>query len=147
MNIETFVTLSTSHKPPSHKPEQPLYCLPLMFTLQSLDNYEVFLQNRKKLQIEGKPSLPICCYRVFLQIIIFVRNEGKPVIFKEMSDNQRRVYIDTAQLYEAFMAAYHKSRAYRGGMHWKKAKGREYLFRSRDRYGYGKSLGPPITGN
>jgi hypothetical protein len=70
------------------------------------------------------------------------RSEGKPMIFKEMSDNQRRVYIDTAQLYEAFMAAYHKSRAYRGGMHWKKAKGREYLFRSRDRYGYGKSLGP-----
>jgi len=64
------------------------------------------------------------------------------MIFKEMSDNQRRVYIDTAQLYEAFMATYHKSRAYRGGMHWKKAKGREYLFRSRDRYGYGKSLGP-----
>ena len=63
------------------------------------------------------------------------------MIFKEMSDNQRRVYIDTAQLYEAFMAAYHKSRAYRGGMQWKKAKGREYLFRSRDRYGYGKSLG------
>lgn len=27
-------------------------------------------------------------------------------------------------------------------MHWKKSKGREYLFRSRDRYGYGKSLGP-----
>jgi len=37
---------------------------------------------------------------------------------------------------------YHKSRAYRGGMHWKKSKGREYLFRTRDRYGYGKSLGP-----
>lgn len=62
--------------------------------------------------------------------------------FKEMSDNQRRVYIDTAQLYDALMATYHKSRAYRGGMHWKKAKGREYLFKSRDRYGYGKSLGP-----
>jgi hypothetical protein len=26
-------------------------------------------------------------------------------------------------------------------MHWKKVKGREYLFRSRDRFGYGKSLG------
>ena len=26
-------------------------------------------------------------------------------------------------------------------MHWKKAKSREYLFRSHDRYGYGKSLG------
>jgi hypothetical protein len=64
------------------------------------------------------------------------------MVFNEMSDNQRRIFIDTAQLYEAFMTAYHKSRAYRGGMHWKKAKGREYLFRSRDRYGYGKSLGP-----
>ena len=62
--------------------------------------------------------------------------------FKELSDNQRRVYIDAVQLYEAYLAAYHKGRAYRGGMHWKKAKGREYLFRSRDRYGYGNSLGP-----
>ena len=64
------------------------------------------------------------------------------MVFQEMSDNQRRVYIDTAQLYETYLSAYHKGRAYRGGMHWKKAKGREYLFRSRDRYGYGKSLGP-----
>ncbi len=74
--------------------------------------------------------------------INFCRNEGKPIIFQELSDNQRRVYIDTAQLYEAYLSAYHKGRAYRGGMHWKKAKGREYLFRSRDRYGYGNSLGP-----
>ena len=58
------------------------------------------------------------------------------MVFNEMSDNQRRIFIDAAQLYEAFMAVHHKSRAYRGGMHWKKAKGRDYLFRSRDRYGY-----------
>ena len=64
------------------------------------------------------------------------------MIFKELNDNQRRIFIDAVQLYEAFTATYHKSRSYRGGMHWKKAKGREYLFRSRDRYGYGKSLGP-----
>ena len=64
------------------------------------------------------------------------------MIFKEMSDTQRRVYIDAAQVYDSFMEAYHKGRAYRGGMHWKKAKGREYLFRTLDRYGYGKSLGP-----
>ena len=64
------------------------------------------------------------------------------MVFQELSDNQRRVYIDAAQLYEAYLAAYRKGRAYRGGMHWKKAKGREYLFRSRDRYGYGSSLGP-----
>lgn len=60
----------------------------------------------------------------------------------ELTDNQRRIAIDTAQLHEAYMDAYFKSRAYRGGMHWKKARDKEYLFRSLDRYGYGKSLGP-----
>jgi hypothetical protein len=60
----------------------------------------------------------------------------------EMNDDQRRIYIDTAQLYETYMDAFTKSRAYRGGMHWKKVKDKEYLFRSLDRYGYGKSLGP-----
>lgn len=63
------------------------------------------------------------------------------MFFKEMTDNQRRVHIDTVQLYDAFMDAYQKGRSYAGGMHWKKSKGREYLFRTRDRYGYGKSLG------
>lgn len=60
---------------------------------------------------------------------------------QEMKDNQRRIFIDTVQLYDAFKAVLHKNRSYKGGMHWKKAKGREYLFRSHDRYGYGKSLG------
>ncbi len=60
----------------------------------------------------------------------------------EMSANQRRIFIDAAQLYEAYITAFRENRSYRGGMHWKKSKGREYLFRSRDRYGYGSSLGP-----
>jgi len=64
------------------------------------------------------------------------------MFYSEMNDNQRRVFIDTVQLYDAFRSALHKNRSYKGGMHWKKAKGREYLFRSHDRYGYGKSLGP-----
>jgi len=64
------------------------------------------------------------------------------MIFKEMTDNQRRVFIDTVQLHEAFVSAFNKNLSYRGGMHWKKSKSREYLFRSRDRFGYGKSLGP-----
>jgi len=64
------------------------------------------------------------------------------MIFKEMTDNQRRVFIDTVQLHEAFVSAFKKNLSCRGGMHWKKSKGREYLFRSRDRFGYGKSLGP-----
>ena len=63
-------------------------------------------------------------------------------MFNEMSDNQRRVYLDAAQLYEAYISAFQKNRSYRGGMHWKKAKGRQYLFKTRDRYGYGESLGP-----
>ncbi len=67
--------------------------------------------------------------------------EGLPVL-KEMTDTQRRVFIDAVQLYEAYLEAFHNSLSYRGGMHWKKSKGREYLFRSTDRYGHGKSLGP-----
>ena len=64
------------------------------------------------------------------------------MIFSEMSDNQRRVYIDATQLYEAYVETFRKNRSYRGGMHWKKSKDKAYLFRSRDRMGYGKSLGP-----
>jgi len=63
------------------------------------------------------------------------------LFFKKMTDNQRRVFIDTVQLYEAFLDTHQKFLSYAGGMHWKKSKGHEYLFRSRDRYGYGKSLG------
>lgn len=78
---------------------------------------------------------------VFLQISIFVKRWKTKMPSFEMDDEQRRTYIDAAQLHEAYMDAFTKSRAYRGGMHWKKAKGKEYLFRSLDRYGYGKSLG------
>lgn len=65
-----------------------------------------------------------------------------PVTPVEMSANQRRIFLDTIQLHDAYQDAWRKGRSYQGGMHWKKAKGREYLFRTRDRYGYGKSLGP-----
>lgn len=40
------------------------------------------------------------------------------------------------------MDAFRKGRAFHGGMHWKKSKGREYLFRTHDRFGNGRSLGP-----
>lgn len=61
--------------------------------------------------------------------------------FYELNNNQRRVFIDTAQVYEAYRDILKKEHAYKGGMHWKKAKDREYLFRTQDRHGYGKSLG------
>lgn len=60
----------------------------------------------------------------------------------EMSDTQRRVFIDSVQLFQAYQETFRERRSHRGGMHWKKAKGKEYLFRSTDRYGHGKSLGP-----
>jgi hypothetical protein len=80
--------------------------------------------------------------RVFLQYATIHILKENPMIYREMTDNQRRVFIDTVQLYDAFAATLYKNRSYKGGMHWKKAKAREYLFRSHDRYGYGKSLGP-----
>ena len=60
----------------------------------------------------------------------------------EWTENQRRVFIDATQIHDAWREADRKTRAYQGGMHWKTAKGRQYLFRTRDRRGYGNSLGP-----
>ncbi len=64
------------------------------------------------------------------------------MILKELTDNQSKFFIDTVQLYDAYKDAFERNRAYRGGMHWKKSKNKEYLFRTKDRYGNGKSLGP-----
>ena len=62
--------------------------------------------------------------------------------FSELSDNQRRIYIDAVQVYEAYLDAIEKNRSYKGGIRWKKVKGKEYLYRTRVRYGHGESLGP-----
>jgi hypothetical protein len=62
--------------------------------------------------------------------------------FSEMETEQARIFIDATQLNDSFREAYRNAYTYRGGMHWKKAKGKEYLFRSRGGYGAGKSLGP-----
>ncbi len=64
------------------------------------------------------------------------------MIVRKWTNNQRRIFLDTAQLYGVFSHTIRESRSFRGGMHWKTAKGRQYLFRTRDRNGYGKSLGP-----
>jgi len=64
------------------------------------------------------------------------------ILITPLTENQRRVYIDTCQVYEAFRLAQDAMQSFKGGMHWKKSKGREYLFRSIDRKGNGRSLGP-----
>lgn len=62
--------------------------------------------------------------------------------FLELTDSQRRTYREAAEVYQAYLEAVRQSRPFQGGMHWKKIRGREYLYRYRDRYGNGGSLGP-----
>lgn len=47
----------------------------------------------------------------------------------EMTDNQRRMLVDTRQVWEAYRDAYRRRQSFEGGMTWKTAKGRDYLVR------------------
>src|SRR4030065_1670547 len=62
--------------------------------------------------------------------------------FREFQDNQQRTLNRAAAAYQAYLEAVQAGRPLKGGMHWKKIKGREYLYRYRDRDGHGSSLGP-----
>ena len=62
--------------------------------------------------------------------------------FREFQDNQQRTLNRAAEAYQAYLEAVEAGRPLKGGMHWKKIKGREYLYKYRDRYGHGSSLGP-----
>jgi hypothetical protein len=68
--------------------------------------------------------------------------ENLPIPFRELSSQQLRTIVDTQQLFEAWADALERAQSFHGGMHWKTVGGKQYLFRSRDRRGYGKSLGP-----
>jgi len=61
--------------------------------------------------------------------------------FRELNNNQRRIFIDAVHIYEAYIEASRIAKSYSGGMHWKRVKGNEYLFRQTDRFGNGKSMG------
>lgn len=63
-------------------------------------------------------------------------------IFAEFSEGQRHTYRATVQVHQARGEALEQNRSFKGGMHWKKIKGREYLYRYRDRYGHGRCQGP-----
>jgi len=62
--------------------------------------------------------------------------------FQEFRKNQLRTLNRAVEAYKAYREAVQASRPLKGGMHWKKVKGREYLYKYRDRYGQGSSLGP-----
>jgi len=47
----------------------------------------------------------------FLQFRVVVKMKENEFIPKEMSANQRRIFIDTAQLYEAYIVTFRESRS------------------------------------
>jgi hypothetical protein len=62
--------------------------------------------------------------------------------FQEFRENQQRTLNRAVEAHQAYLEALQASQPLKGGMHWKKIKGREYLYKYRDRYGQGSSLGP-----
>jgi hypothetical protein len=62
--------------------------------------------------------------------------------FQEFSPGQRRTYAEAVQVYAAFLEAEKATQAFKGGRHWKRIKGRDYLYQYFDRRGHGQSLGP-----
>jgi hypothetical protein len=61
---------------------------------------------------------------------------------RELTAEQRRIAVDTAQLYEQLSELQVERRAFRGGLYWKRVGDHEYLIRITDRTGGNRSLGP-----
>lgn len=63
-------------------------------------------------------------------------------MFTAISSVQAKSTIDSEQLLAAFRDAQNKAADFVGGMHYKTIGGKEYLYRTHDRKGNGKSMGP-----
>jgi len=63
-------------------------------------------------------------------------------VLREFQQSQQETLDRAVQAYRAYLDILKASRPLKGGMHWKKIKGKEYLYKYRDRYGHGHSLGP-----
>jgi hypothetical protein len=61
---------------------------------------------------------------------------------RELTAEQRRIAVDTAQLYEHLLELRTEQRAFRGGLHWKRVGGRDYLVRTIGTHRGNRSLGP-----
>jgi hypothetical protein len=64
------------------------------------------------------------------------------VRFKELTAEQRRIAIDTAQLYGHLIELQAERQTLNGGLFWKNVAGHDYLVRVTDRTGGNRSLGP-----
>jgi hypothetical protein len=68
--------------------------------------------------------------------------ERKMSKFKELSAEQRRIAVDTAQLYEHLLELETERKALQGGLYWKTVAGRQYLVRTIGPHRGNRSLGP-----
>ena len=64
---------------------------------------------------------------------------------KELTADQRRIAIDTAQLYEHLLELDAERRAFGGGLYWKTVAGSDYLVRTIGPHRGNRSLGPRST--
>ena len=62
--------------------------------------------------------------------------------YQELTEGQRQICRATAEIYPTYLETLRQGLTFKGGMHWKRIRGREYLYRYRDRLGHGESLGP-----
>jgi len=62
-------------------------------------------------------------------------------VYRELSNLQRKTFVDAAQTYLAWIDARQKFNRFAGGMTWKNSGGKDYLFKLSGRGGYGKSMG------
>jgi hypothetical protein len=61
--------------------------------------------------------------------------------FREFEAIQQETLALAVQAYQAYLSALKAVQPLKGGMHWKKIKGKDYLYKYRDRLGNGASLG------
>ncbi len=62
-------------------------------------------------------------------------------LFREFEASQQETLDRAITAHQAYLSALKAGRPFKGGMHWKKIKGKEYLYKYRDRFGNGESLG------
>jgi len=71
------------------------------------------------------------------------------IYYEPLSSEQFALATNMFAFFERWTAVVERLDNLRGGMHWKTVAGKQYLFRTRDRYGNGQSFGPrnPDTEN
>ena len=62
-------------------------------------------------------------------------------MFTTISNAQAKAVIDSEQIFAAYRDLSSQWVDYEGGIHWKKISGKEYLYRTSDRKGNGRSMG------